>query len=569
MKVRIAESAGFCMGVRKAMDCVLDVSRGKNATYTFGPLIHNPQALEMLESRHVYVAGEIDESLKGKTVVIRAHGVPPDVFDKLDEAGALIVNATCPNVMKSQRIIKKYIAMGYDVVIAGDHGHAEIDSLLGYSGNTATVTANLEEASKLPRFDKVCVVAQTTLNSARYHEIAEEICRHARVCYVAHTVCPSTERRQRDIRKLAEVTDATVVVGGKNSANTMRLAEISRELGQPTFLVEDVSELDMKALSKYIEIGVTAGASTPNWVIRDVVDAISNYRPTPQSLVTGFLMRMAFFAIEGNFVLCAGAVALTYAMCLFMGVPPEARYYLMSFFFLFPLHAVNKYLEIDRKHRAINPLLKKYWRIYLTFAGISVPLSLGITWYSGLMAYIIVMVSYLLGGLYSVRVIPIRWNTRFRSLRDIPGSKDIMIATAWTVAVVILPSITHNIFPGIAVFLGAAYVFALVLSRATILAMGGIESDKLVGMETIPVLIGRTNTIKILYIINLLLAICITIFISLSGFLRSLIIVFPIIYMILSIRPLSKKGFFFRLYHQLILDADFFLAGLMAYLFMR
>ncbi|MDP2982099.1 MAG: 4-hydroxy-3-methylbut-2-enyl diphosphate reductase [Candidatus Latescibacter sp.] len=568
MKVRIAESAGFCMGVRKAMDCVLDVSRGKEVTYTLGPLIHNPQALEMLESRHVYIAGEIDKSLRGKTVVIRAHGVPPEVLSKLGEVGAMVVDATCPNVMKSQRIIKKYHSRGYAIVIVGDRGHAEIDSLMGYCAGGVTVVETIEEARGLPALEKACVVAQTTLNSARYQEIAEEISRHAQVCYVARTVCASTERRQSDIRKLAEITDATVVVGGKNSANTKRLAEISRELGQPTFLIEDVSELDLKALSQYSEVGVTAGASTPNWVIQQVIDAIAHYTPTRQSSLIGFLKRLAFFAVEGNFVLCAGAAALTYAMCRFMAIPPYARFYLMAFFYLFPLHAVNKYLEIDRKHRTLNPLLRKYWRIYLIFAGISVPISLGIAWYSDPLTFAIVFVSYLLGGLYSVRVIPIHWNIRIKSLRDIPGSKDIMIATAWTFAVVILPSFTHSSFPGIITLAAAAYVFALVFSRATILAMGGIESDKLVGMETIPVLIGRKNTIQILYIANLLLMLCITVFILFSDSFRSLVLVFPIVYMILSIRPLSRKGFFFRLYHQLILDADFFLTGILVYLFM-
>lgn len=569
MKVRIAESAGFCMGVRKAMDCVLDVSRGKEVTYTLGPLIHNTQALEMLESRHVFIAGEIDKSLRGKTVVIRAHGVPPEVLSKLGEVGAMVVDATCPNVMKSQRIIKKYHSLGYAIVIVGDRGHAEIDSLLGYSGNGAIVVETVEEARGLPAMEKACVVAQTTLNSVRYQEIAEEICRHAQVCYVAQTVCASTERRQSDIRKLAEITDATVVVGGKNSANTKRLAEISRELGQPTFLIEDVSELDLKALSQYSEVGVTAGASTPNWVIQLVIDAIVHYTPTRQSLLIGFLKKLAFFAVEGNFILCSGAAALTYAMCRFMAIPPYARFYLMAFFYLFPLHAVNKYLEIDRKHRTINPRLRKYWRIYLICAGISVPISLGIAWYSNPLTFAIVFVSYLLGGLYSVRVIPIHWNTPFKSLRDIPGSKDIMIATAWTFAVVILPSFTHSSFPGIITLAAASYVFALVFSRATILAMGGIESDKLVGLETIPVLIGRKNTIQILYIVNLLLMLCTAVFILYSDSLRSLALVLPIFYMILSIRPLSRKGFFFRLYHQLVLDADFFLAGMMAYLFMR
>ncbi len=175
----------------------------------------------------------------------------------------------------------------------------------------------------------------------------EEICRHADECYVANTICISTERRQEDVRKLAELTDATVVVGGKNSANTKRLAEISKELGQPTYQIESPSELDMAELSQFNEIGVTAGASTPNWVIQQVVDTISGYSPVPQKNIVGFLMSLAYVLIEGNFILCAGSVALTYAMCLFMSIPPYPSYFLMSFFYLFPLHALNKYLEIN------------------------------------------------------------------------------------------------------------------------------------------------------------------------------------------------------------------------------
>ncbi len=568
MKVRLAESAGFCYGVRKAMDCVLDVSRGQEVVYTLGPLIHNPQALDMLESRRVFVTKDIDESLRGKTVVIRAHGVPPEVKQQLADVGAVVVDATCPNVLRSENIIKKYHVQGYSIVIVGDRGHAEIDALLGYSENTGTVVENLEEASRLPVMDKVCVVAQTTLNSARYNEIAEEVGRHANVSYVAQTVCSSTERRQTDVRKLAETTDATVVVGGRSSANTKRLAEISRELGQPTFLIENPSELDLEALSHFAEIGVTAGASTPNWVIQQVVDAIANYTPLKHSSRFGLLRNLAFFAVEGNFVLCAGAAALTYAMCRFMGIPPLPRFYLMAFFYLFPLHAINKFLEMSGKHRAMNPVLRRYWRIYLIFAGVSFPVALGIALYSNTLTFFLVLVSYLLGGLYSVRVLPVSWNTRVRSLRDIPGSKDILIATAWTFAVVVLPAITYVRFPGLATFAGAAFVFTLLLSRALILAMGGIESDRLVGLETIPVLIGRKRTILALYLLNSLLALSLAVLAMIFNTERPLVLLIPLVYMLLAIHPLSKKGFYFRLYHQLYLDVDFFLTGILAYFFL-
>ncbi|MFC1651455.1 4-hydroxy-3-methylbut-2-enyl diphosphate reductase, partial [Candidatus Latescibacterota bacterium] len=506
MKVYVAKSAGFCMGVRKAMDRVLDVSRGSEFTYTIGPLVHNPQALKMLESRNVYLVEKIDESLKDKKVVIRAHGVPPVIKEQLKEIGSHVVDGTCPNVIRSQVTIKKYFSMDYSIVIIGDRGHAEIDSLLGFADNKAVVVENIEEARALPHMEKVCIVAQTTLNIPMFEKVSEEIGKHADECYIANTICSSTVRRQDDVRKLAEETEATVVVGGKNSANTNRLAEISIEMGQPTFHIEEYSELDFEELSKYNTIGVTAGASTPQWVIKEVVDSISTYAPNIRHSLTGYLKSLAFLSVEGNFVTCIAAAALTYAMCQLMGIPPYPRYLLMSFFYLFPMHVINKYLEINWKYISMTegaPYIRKYWRVFLGFAIISSIISIVIALEEGIIIFLLVIVSYILGGLYSIRIIPRKWKLHFRSIRDIPGSKDILIAIAWTFAVIFLPSITHERFPGFIVLTGAAYVFVLVFSKTTILAIGGMQSDKLVGLETIPVLIGKARTEKLLYFLNL------------------------------------------------------------------
>ena len=529
------------MGVRKAMDRVLDVSRGSEVTYTIGPLVHNPQALKMLESRNVYVADKIDETLKGKTVVIRAHGVPPEMRKRLKEIGARVVDATCPNVLRSQAIIKKYYARGYSIVIIGDRGHTEIEALLGVTDNTGTVIETIEEARKLPRMEKVCIVAQTTLNIPGFEEISAEISRHANECYIANTICSSTERRQNDVRKLAEETDVTVVVGGKNSANTNRLAEISREMGQPTFFVEGYSELDLEKLSQYDSIGVTAGASTPQWVIKGIVDVISAYTPDIRRSVIGFLKSFAFLAVEGNFVTCIAAVALTYTMCHLMQIPPYLHYLLMSFFYLFPMHVINKYLEINWKYISMTegaPFIRKYWRVFLGFAIISSIISIIIAWRTDIIVFILVFISYLLAGFYSIRIIPLGWKLHFKSIRDIPGSKDVLIATAWTFAVIVLPSITHDTFPGLIALAGAAYVFVLVFSKATILAIGGVQSDKLVGLETIPVLIGKERTEKLLYILNIILAVVFIVLVAvkLLSF-RALVFLIPVIYSCGAMRP--------------------------------
>lgn len=573
MKVRVAKSAGFCMGVRKAMDRVLDVSRGREITYTLGPLVHNPQALEMLETRNVCITDRADETLSGKTVVIRAHGIPPDVRKKLIDIGANVVDATCPKVLRSQGTIKKYYRRGYSIVIVGDRGHAEIDALLGYTDNTGVVIENIDEARNLPRMEKVCVVAQTTLNRATFEEISAEICGHADECIIARTICASTDRRQRDVRKLAEETDATVVVGGKNSANTNRLCQVSRELGQPTFHVEDASELDLETLSNYDEIGVTAGASTPNWVIQEVVDALAAYTPHKHRGVFARVRTLVFLIVEGNFVTCIAAAALTYAMYRLMLIPPHLRFLLMSFFYLFPMHTFNKYLEINWKHISMTeraPSLRKYWRFFLAAACVSFLVSLVIAWEYEMFTFFLILITYLLAGTYSVRIVPAKLKLRFRSIKDIPGSKDILIAAAWTFAVVVLPVITGDRFPVLTAFIGGAYVFVLVFSKVTILAIGGQQSDKLVGLETIPVLIGKKNTERLLYVLNLLLALVFILFASVKLLpVNTLILLFPILYMVISIILMSREGFFFRMYHLLILDADFFLAGVLAYVFLR
>ncbi len=561
------------MGVRKAMDKVLDVSHGSEITYTIGPLIHNPQAMEMLEARNIYIADTLDEKLSGKTVVIRAHGVPPEIYQKLDELGAEVVDATCPKVLRSQGIIKKYVSRGYSIVIIGDRGHAEIEALLGLAEGSGAVVENANEAQALPAMEKVCVVSQTTLDLQRFDEIVEEIKRHTDECYIANTICSSTERRQNDIRKLAEETDATVVVGGRNSANTNRLAKISKELGQPTFLIEDPAELNLEQLSKYYEIGVTAGASTPHWVIQEVVDRISAYTPSGGSRIVGFLKNVAFLAVEGNFVTCLAAAAMTYAMCILMNIPPEPRYFFLTFFYLFPMHTVNKYLEINWKSVALTDsasFIRKYWRVFLGFALVSAVISLAIAWESGLFLFLFVAISYLFAGLYSVRIIPSHWNWQFKSIRDIPGSKDVVIATAWAIAGVVLPSISHGSSPGVIGLAGAAYVFIIVFSKATLLAIGGMQSDKLVGLETIPVLIGKKATEKLLYILDILLALTFAV-LAAGGAIApgTLVLLLPIAYSLACIRRFSRKEVFFRTYHHVILDADYLFMGLLAYLFLR
>ncbi len=270
MKIVVAKTAGFCMGVRRAVDMVLDASNlsHQEHLYTYGPLIHNPQVLKMLEEKKVFRIDEIPEKGTG-VVLIRAHGVPPEDEKALKDAGFTVINATCPRVIKVQVIINKYAQKGYFTIIIGDEKHPEVVGLLGYAKNRGHTVTSMEQFKKLPKFEHAVIVAQTTQDTVFYNQIKQWCKIHAPHYKIFDTICGSTERRQAEIRQLANENDAVIVVGGKQSGNTKRLAQIASETGKPSIHIEDISQIDYSKLSQVGSIAITAGASTPNWIIND------------------------------------------------------------------------------------------------------------------------------------------------------------------------------------------------------------------------------------------------------------------------------------------------------------
>ncbi|MDF1614792.1 4-hydroxy-3-methylbut-2-enyl diphosphate reductase [Desulfurivibrio dismutans] len=276
MKVVLARHAGFCMGVRRAVETTLKlVDSRQGPISTFGPLIHNPQVLEMLEEKGVKVMEEVPADTKG-TVVIRAHGVPPERKRRLEEGGVVVEDATCPRVVKVQAIIDKYQKEGYTTVIVGDRDHAEVEGLMGHAGAAGIVVSRLTDLDELKLDHPYIVVSQTTQDEKVFREITEAILERFPGGKVFNTICDSTHKRQDEVRKMCQEIDTLVVVGGRNSANTKRLAEIAHGLNCPVFLVETEDELEPEKLKKFQCAGVTAGASTPAWIIRQVVTALES-----------------------------------------------------------------------------------------------------------------------------------------------------------------------------------------------------------------------------------------------------------------------------------------------------
>jgi len=279
-KIIVAESAGFCWGVQRAFDRVLDVAENKSDSkpvYTYGPLIHNPQAVKMLEEKGIAVLENIPDHVEG-TIAIRTHGIPPDDRRQLASCGAKICDATCPDVGVIQGTVRKYLKKGYFIVIIGHREHPEVIALLGFAEERGACVSSVEEVEKLPLdLDDVCIVSQSTQQREKYDLMVARIKRRYPKCIVFDTICRSTETRQQEVRELADRVDAMVVVGGRNSSNTNRLAEISKGIGTPTFHIETNKELDPSDFDGAEIIGVTAGASTPSWVIEGVVERLKSF----------------------------------------------------------------------------------------------------------------------------------------------------------------------------------------------------------------------------------------------------------------------------------------------------
>jgi (E)-4-hydroxy-3-methyl-but-2-enyl pyrophosphate reductase len=274
MEVILAKSAGFCYGVRRALDTVTKAaaSLGK-PMFTLGPLIHNPQVIEKLESEGVRSVAALDDILAGSVVVMPSHGVPGEVTERAAAAGLEVIDVTCPFVQKVHRVVQGLVRHGYQVIVLGDKGHTEVRGIMSMAGDDALA---VEDVGELPdiMFKHVGVVAQTTQTAERYQRLVSHICTQSYEVRAYNTICNATIDRQKAAVDVARDADVMVVVGGRNSANTRRLEEICAATGVPTYHVEVADEIDPSWFSDAAKVGVTAGASTPDWIIREVLDRI-------------------------------------------------------------------------------------------------------------------------------------------------------------------------------------------------------------------------------------------------------------------------------------------------------
>lgn len=275
MKILAAKSAGFCFGVKRAINIAEHCADENGAEiYTLGPIIHNPQVVRRLEETlNISARGSIDEINEG-TVIIRSHGVKLHDYEKAVGKGIKVVDATCPFVKKTQQFVSSLTAEGYFVIVIGEREHPEVKGLLSYGGREIHVAASIDDLKGLKRMGKIGIVAQTTQSLDTLRAVTDfclGICSEVKVY---NTICDATTVRQSESVEIAMEVDCMIVVGGRNSANTNRLAEICRSIQSKTHHIEVAEELKADWFVGIDKTGVTAGASTPTWIIDDVIKRI-------------------------------------------------------------------------------------------------------------------------------------------------------------------------------------------------------------------------------------------------------------------------------------------------------
>jgi len=271
MKIELAESYGFCFGVKRA----IKIAEEHQNSATYGPLIHNSMEIKRLEKNYqVGLVEDFKEFEPGDTAIVRTHGIPKNELEELNKTGVSVVDATCPYVTKPQQICEEMSKKGYSIVIFGDEKHPEIKGVKSYAIKGATVVTSVEDLEDVKLGERVAVVAQTTRKVEEYLEITSYLIPRHKEVRVFNTICNATFENQEAARKLAKRADIMIVIGGKNSSNTKQLFSIAEANCKESYHIENADEIECNWFVNKKLCGITAGASTPDWIIQDVVDKI-------------------------------------------------------------------------------------------------------------------------------------------------------------------------------------------------------------------------------------------------------------------------------------------------------
>lgn len=494
MRVKLAKTAGFCWGVERALDIALDTANETSGeVLTHGPLIHNPQTVELLEEKNVFASNPQGTPSDTSLVVIRAHGISPQVRSRLRRSGAGIRDATCPLVAKVHGVIRKHSRLGAFTVIIGEEGHPEVDGHMGYAEAGSHLVTGMGDVAGLPDIgdQPVVVVAQTTINMREWGDVEKAILEKYPQAQMFNTICDATEVRQEEVKRLAPKADLVVVVGGRNSGNTNRLVEVAKECGAESILIETENEIDEAFLQRHKRIAVTAGASTPDWMIRRVVNHIETI-PDPNPNAADRILAVLKALSRANALLFLSALLGGVAAARLGGFPFSMKTAATGALYLFALHTMHRCMSYAAD-RYSDPRRARFYEEHrsalLALSGFAALASIGF----GL------GVSYLTGGVMGAGLVVALLYSLGRDARawrvpDFPLSKILVITVGWTFSLACLPALENPGLVSAGWAVSLCVVCGLIFFRTGLTELKDIQGERIVGRRTLPIVLGKEQT---------------------------------------------------------------------------
>lgn len=569
-EVYIAKTAGFCMGVKRAVKMVISATIERDETlFTYGPLVHNNQVTDILDSLGVKCLNHDDLSNSDypdeRAIFIRAHGIPPEEQAELTQNQFKVSDATCPHVKAAHKIVTKYAKQGHFCVIYGNPNHAEVQGILGYTNQFGLATTDASELDKcgLPADQKICVLSQTTQNEKSFYGFTNAITEKYPNTIVKNTICDATEERQSELKDLASQVDLTIVIGGKHSGNTKRLYEISSSLNSNTIWIETAKELIpyKEKIFHAKKIGISAGASTPQWILESVKDMISRLTVLQKSPILYHLNQTLELFVKNCLLIGFTSAFFTWFVCQIFQSKATLSLSLMSGIYMFVMFFGQRIKEIEYK----DPVKFRFYRnnerklkranLALLAIGFLLALPLGFPIWA---TYLI------LSGLGTAYIVANKYN-RFQHLqkwiKQFPGSKDFAVAFCWTIFSVFFPYIIGK--PHLPeLLLVGSFTFSAILCRTMLLDLRDYYSDRIMGKDTLIIFMTPSRYLILLIgigILNLLLSLLLVpVFKAGAG---SLIIVS--IVMLFQLAVLKKNLHVNKMYYEILLDGIFMLPAIM------
>lgn len=562
----MAANSGFCMGVRNAILKIVDeLNSSDEKIYVYGPLIHNPQTVEVLKNRGLITIKSLDD-IKNKQIAIRTHGIPVDENRIIRNDAARTINLTCSRVARVQSYIKKYSSNGFFTIIIGDRDHAEVIGLKSYAVSGVYVVSEPGDIKNLPMADKYLIVSQTTHERNQFDQIVNLIRKHHKNIEVIDTICDSTRLRQDDVREgIARGIDTLVVVGGKNSANTTRLAKIGTDNGIKTFHIETDDELKAEEFKNSKYVLVTAGASTPGWIINNVLEKLYIINNANSNPLIKAIKKYFEFLVRSNIISSIASFLMVLIAQKYAGIGIDYTYGLIAALFIYVMYTVNNYFDREFLIKSNSYKYKIYEKsglFMLIAAIIAFFISIYLSFTISPVLMFVFLIPYILGIFYSTPYFKLFIKSlKSEIIKKIYNTK-IVTGFGWLVVLILLPYYDKGIDIITYISMGSLF-FTFVFLRQFIIDLVAFQGDLILGRDTLATSLGvkfAVNTAYTLSIIGILVFTVITLISEKFSYLPLLIC---LIYYLVLIKKIGKTDYLISLRYEFLIDGNYILLGLL------